>query len=1326
MNNLRSVLLPILMCATMCVGAQERNHVERASNPIHARSEWNQLVLANHNNVFDVERLFRADTSVRSASHSLEARRARKWIALRMPLADLHGNVGALQPNMEDVVRESRLNTKRSERVLSTDRWRPIGPFGWDTAATMATGSMGIGVVKTHVVDPADSALILAGTISAGMWRSTDAGRTWTNVGLEHPIQSVRRIAMNASMVYAATDAGLYISSDKGRTFRLQPLVGDPSLERAIGVDQVVVSPTNSRRIVVAALGKLFVSTNGGESFSRVSTYEGTWWDLVWHPVRQDVVYGAVQRGGHITFVRSTSSGTKFDSVGLGYPGVSPVRTMARTCIAVSKAAPTMVAVLIAGTIRDSIGGTYGLYVSLDEGSTFEHRCCGSVEGPEPADPIKNINLFDYDPGGNGLGQVTWDMAFAIGDTDTSLMVGAGIFPYVSTDGGRSWKSMPAMHYDIQSASIRNNTIVLTHDGGITISPDRGKTLVDRSIGISAMEIWGYHESHDGSVRALGAYHLPTFIRDTTVYNPGANIDGWYAWSGADAMGANVHPVATEWVYAKPWTSVKTQRTRTKRVAPRATDLGIDLGYLTMSNICFDPHRHYTLVACDHAKNRVVVSYDNANTWHTVRTFDNWLGRVRMSPQSGKHLIVVGDAQVLASADRGASWRTITPPPSMLKGNGVVDMAFHPLDTATIYLAIGGNQDAVKVLRSTDGGATWDDVSAGLPSFAIRTITVRNSQDAEVFVGTSFGVYRSVRGQPFQRYGVGLPISDVNFLSLDEPNGFLRAATLRGVWEIPLEPNTNVRASFSLDTDTVVCSRIPVRFGCRSVAREDPSFSRLWIFEGGEPATSTQRTTDVRYKNPGSYDVTLIVGRGGMFDTMRVENGVTVLPSECDRIDEYTDKAVDLTGPNDNVTLGRLTGDGKEFSFTAWVYPVGMQPSFSAILCTDADAGVEQEIGIQFANEKNEIGYLWKDGRWWWSSGLVVRPNEWSHVALTVDSSGATVYVNGIPRRDEIALPRQNLASLVMKLGTYHNWSSRNFCGYIDEVAFYNRKLSTREIRLGLHLTKRRSDSGLIAYYQFNESRPGRVFEKVAGRDGQLESGASLISSNALVGAGVSDAVLQNTNDAWYPLPLLGDRLRLSQGDGGADLVVTRLNVNPSTAPTGKNVVTNVWWVADSYEVDPRAKVGSFLINSSSLFTPLNAVGKTFHLAMRKGWSTADPWTYAFSGGAGAYVPADQTLLFWLSQDILLPCQFMLGVEGGTVGVAEELFATATIKPNPASDIVTIVNKGQPITIYTALGTVVQHIASDGEETSADVRQLAAGTYIVRAGYITAMLTILR
>ena len=166
------------------------------------------MVKAEHRNVFDVINALRLDSTAISSSLSTEWSEATKWIAKRRAFADANGNVDRVAPFTKDVdayVAE----LKRNDANLSANVWTPIGPFAWDSAAKMATGSMGIGVVRCHVVEQNNPDLVVIGTISSGIWRSTNAGSSWTNVALEHPIQAVWRLAMSGTTIYAATDAGL-------------------------------------------------------------------------------------------------------------------------------------------------------------------------------------------------------------------------------------------------------------------------------------------------------------------------------------------------------------------------------------------------------------------------------------------------------------------------------------------------------------------------------------------------------------------------------------------------------------------------------------------------------------------------------------------------------------------------------------------------------------------------------------------------------------------------------------------------------------------------------------------------------------------------------------------------------------------------------------------------------------------------------------------------------------------------------------------------------------------------------------------------------------
>lgn len=1283
----------------MLAAAWEREGLTSNSN--HQQSAWYRSMKSGSANVDSVMVWLRRDSSVRGQNRSLEVYEAESWIRSTLFHASASGTLPSTRwlPPLSDY-------KKRDVTTLANITWRNLGPFTWDREATKQTQSEGIGVIRSIAVHPDADSIVLVGTISAGVWRSSDHGQTWKAVTDHLMAQQADCVCLAPSdknIGYAALNVGLARTTDAGETWLMTSLDTRSSYPASEIVEHVAVSPVNPNHVIAATRGALWRSMDGGVHWDRIPGSEGRYWSIHFSPIGSRLYA--------IRYASDVSSFLVFDDntlrSGIGLPVPDNGSSTPRALIATSPAAPSCVWVLYAGK-RDSVGGVWGLYKSTDSGNTFQRVCCGE-EGPQ-LPTADTPNLFDYDPQGLGLGQVTWDMAFAVSNTDTSHMVAGGIFPYFSTDGGRSWKGTAPIHYDVQNALIVNGRSWIATDGGLQLTTDNGRTFADRSEGICAVEVWGFGQVPGTNVMTIGAYHLPIFIRDDAVYDNRGFSGGWYPWSGADAMMADVNPDDTQWIYAKPWTSVRGKRSSNRLRSPTTRELGIDLGYLPFSNVAFHPEKTYTILAADHAGPSVVRTHNNAESWETLHTFTGSITHVRYAPSNPTIMAALADAALWLSDDDGKTWKNITPPDSLTFGARVIDVAFDWSNSAVLWLAFGGGQQNVKVLKTEDSGSSWTDVSHGLLSAPVYCLaTVAGSE--MLFAGTAMGVFSLDSGDAeWKVYGNDLPTCHVHYIHVDHIAGIVRAGTTRGIWEVPLDVQTKLIARFSQSTDTLRCYNTPIVFTDRTNGQFVADYWRRWTFEGGVPYTSTDIQPNVRYPNPGVYTVRLVVGRGSDRDSVVRSGTVVVLPSECDVTSSYPGNCVRLTDTNDFVSIGSFSGYSNTFTFTAWVKPHGIQPLFSAIFCTTVVGPQQGEIGLQISGDSNEVGYLWKNGRWQWRSGLHLIPDEWNHVAMAVDPDGVTLMVNGAAARDVLRLEAQDLGSLDFTLGTYYHWPGRNLHADVDEVRFYNATLSDREIRETMFHPADPDDVRLLAWYQCNETGGNELYDVARENTAELSGGAMRAISDICFGPGLSKL---------FQPPLSGDRIfgdlgisvQCQETDADSIVLVSRINTSPPANIAETTILSGRYYVVQTMIPEERT-VTNLAFDTKGLIGWDDATRRVFRLWRKNLFRTNSNWELVRA--SHHFDVGTQVVVFRNTESVTTSSMFCVSVDGGPVTVGETSDAVM-IAPLPANEHLRIRNlpTNSFIKLVDMVGRTVWQQPVLAKESIIQTSHLPDGLYIL-------------
>ena len=157
-------------------------------------------------------------------------------------------------------------------------------------------------------------------------------------------------------------------------------------------------------------------------------------------------------------------------------------------------------------------------------------------------------------------------------------------------------------------------------------------------------------------------------------------------------------------------------------------------------------------------------------------------GQIEKITTHGNGIAVVGNATSKYSKDAGATWLTLAEP----GGGWINSVDFDQSNTSNVYVSVSGYSDGNKVFKSTDSGATWTNISTGLPNVVIHEVVLKQNQGTEVlFLGTEIGVYFKNGADDWKKFGAGLPNVIVRDIDINYTEDRLVAATYgRGLWHI--------------------------------------------------------------------------------------------------------------------------------------------------------------------------------------------------------------------------------------------------------------------------------------------------------------------------------------------------------------------------------------------------------------------------------------------------------------------------------------------------------------------------------------------------------------
>lgn len=1120
------------------------------------------------------------------------------------------------QQQTQYIQQYQQLQQQRSPNSI----WQGIGPFDFDKKAASTSYSCGAAHVYTVEKAASNSNILYAGTATAGIWKSLDNGKNWSLTTSDLMITTVRALEIahnNPQVVYASSDLDgkVYKTTDGGNTWNI---TGDTTFNNLHhNVSDIVMHPTFSNIVFLASGQGLYRSNNSGTTWTQIMT--GNIQEIESHPYLNNILYVIKQVGDKTEFHKSTDHGLTFVQKTNGWPNPVVFEEQRRTEIAVSPADSHRIYALATGAVGLT-SGLYGMYVSYDAGESWSSICCGAHLPNYLSSSNPNIMHWSDDGTGNG-GQYYYDVALAASPTHADSVLAAGVNLWFSTDGANTF-SCPAqwnhsnkdnyVHADIHDIRFYDDEIWIACDGGIFYSNDNGLTFERRMEGIQGTDFWGFGAGfQDGEVMLGGTFHNGTLLKDNKVYE-----NDWLSTDGGDNYRGFVHPIHNRIAYSdfgQKQLSGNRLVPNTNTTFTRLPHAGVTVG--VSGNLAFHPQIYNTIYSTDFYN--LWKTENQGITWQQIYTFGSGLITSLEIAWSNPDVMYLNyhpsnataDRKIYRSNDGGLSWNDITPDTTLVPNDRWVgyDITISATDENTIWATriskYEGSPilDGYQVYQSTDGGQTWQNITTpDLDGVYSTNIEHQKGSNGGLYLGTRNAIYYKDNSlSNWVLFNNGLPARTHSVQLVPYYKGEkLRNGTSRSVYECDFYGPSSPVAQISVDKQSTGCSRDTFYFSSHSVASHNATYN--WQFSGGTPTSSTLENPKVLFANAGNYSVTLTINDNNGSHSQILNNFIQVTDN-CNK-DTIPGYALQLNSNSDFVQTTALDLLTNTITLSAWIKPSGNQADFAGIITHANDTF---PAGLMLGMN-NELFFQWAGAQWNWNSGLFVKPDEWSHVALVITPDSGTVYLNGNP--SSYMMPMSLLHWMDgVHIGRYADWNARNFIGSIDEVCIWDVALTQDQIRATQHLTKYDAqEPHLIHYYQFNAQNSSIVLDRSQILHGEFVGNAYRTRSTAPVGGGSSQKISIYTGGS-YDFSNAAAQLNFSNAGTlpQGELVVNRLNVPPDTIG-GDHLATDGYWIINNYGVNTAiTSLDSILFSTTSTIPYLP---NTYTLYQRSSRADGNTW----------------------------------------------------------------------------------------------------------------------
>lgn len=693
------------------------------------------------------------------------------------------------------------------ESLIDGLEYRLIGPW------------RGGRVTAVHGV-PGNNQLYYMGATGGGVWKTSNAGQTWDNISDgEIPVGTIGAIGVAPSdpnVIYIGTGEapirgvttsqgeGLWKSTDAGKTFVFM------GLPKAGQIAKIQIHPTNPNLVYVAVQGQIWApnpergvyrSKDGGKTWEhvlQVNPDTGAT-DLTMDPTNPRILYAGLWHHGRKPWFiksggegggiyKSADGGDSWKKLKGGLPGL-----IGKTGIAVSADNPARVYAMI-----EAGPGEGGVWRSDNYGKSW-----------------KLIN------GHRALWSRAWYYVhIAVDQTDADTVWALNTRLYKSVNGGEDWEQVSAPHgdhHDLWFNPENGDNMINANDGGANVTFDGGKTW-SSIYNQPTAQFYRIATDNQDPYRLYGGQQDNSTVSIASyAWDGGIGVDDYYAVGGGESAHIAFDPDNPTLVYATTINGTLTEynhaNKKTRSIIPYPELMygmdSKDLKYRANWNppVITSPHDHSTVY---YGTQFLLKSTDRGLSWQEIspdltRNKPENMGRNGgpLTPENvgaefyhtlyaieesknaeGTIWVGADDGLVHITRDGGKNWKNISPRHRGEAMINAIDLSPHAEGTA--YLAVTGyklNDFKPYIYKTTNHGGSWKRIDRGLPDGSfVRVVREDPVVQGLLYAGTEKGMFVSFDdGDEWQPFDLNLPAVPITDLRARE-DGLAVATQGRAFW----------------------------------------------------------------------------------------------------------------------------------------------------------------------------------------------------------------------------------------------------------------------------------------------------------------------------------------------------------------------------------------------------------------------------------------------------------------------------------------------------------------------------------------------------------------